>query len=250
VSRTAIGVALAALALPVAGCGGGASGDPVVVSAASSLQSAFTEYADRAGIDARQSFAGSDELAAQIRAGAVPDVYAAADTELPDQLHTDGLVGRPVPFASNRLVLAVPAGSSAVRRLADAGEPGVSLAIGDPQVPIGVYTREVLARLGPAGSKAILANVGSEEPDVAGIVGKLTQGAVDAGFVYATDVAAAGGRLRSIALPDRLQPRVTYAAAVVRGAQHAGAARDFVDGLLHGAGAAALRRAGFGPPPG
>ena len=39
-----------------------------------------------------------------------------------------------------------------------------------------------------AQSEAILANVRSEEPDVAGIIGKLTQGAVDAGFVYVTDV--------------------------------------------------------------
>ena len=40
----------------------------------------------------------------------------------------------------------------------------------------------------PKQSEAILANVRSEEPDVAGITGKLTQGAVDAGFLYASDV--------------------------------------------------------------
>ena len=51
-------------------------------------------------------------------------------------------------------------------------------------MPIGAYTREVLGRLGRAERAAILANVRSNEPDVAGVVGKLTQGAVDAGFVY------------------------------------------------------------------
>ena len=56
-------------------------------------------------------FAGSDELAAQIRQGVKPDVYAAANTTLPDELHADGLVEKPVAFASNTLVLAVPAGS-------------------------------------------------------------------------------------------------------------------------------------------
>ena len=38
--------------------------------------------------------------------------------------------------------------------------------------------------------EAILANVRSNEPDVAGVVGKVAQGAVDAGFVYVTDVRA------------------------------------------------------------
>ena len=41
----------------------------------------------------------------------------------------------------------------------------------------------------------------SNEPDVTGIVGKLTQGAVDAGFVYVTDVNATGGELKAIELP-------------------------------------------------
>ena len=57
--------------------------------------------------------------------------------------------------------------------------------IGAETVPVGAYTRDVLGRL-PAGAREqILANVRSEEPDVRGVVGKLTQGAADAGFVYA-----------------------------------------------------------------
>ena len=41
----------------------------------------------------------------------------------------------------------------------------------------------------------------SNEPDVKGIVGKLTQGAVDAGFVYVTDVNATNGQLQAMELP-------------------------------------------------
>jgi molybdate transport system substrate-binding protein len=96
----------------------------------------------------------------------------------------------------------------------------------------------------------ILDNVRSEEPDVAGIVGKLTQGAVDAGFVYLTDVEATEGELEAIDLGSRLQPSVTYGVAVVDGTEHSEQAHAFVDGLLEGAGRAALRQAGFGPPPG
>ena len=58
----------------------------------------------------RLSFAGSDELAAQIRQGVKPDVYAAANTRLPDELYDEGLLGEPVEFATNELVLAVPEG--------------------------------------------------------------------------------------------------------------------------------------------
>ena len=37
-----------------------------------------------------------------------PDVFASANTKLPDALYRKGLVEKPVVFAANRLVLAVP----------------------------------------------------------------------------------------------------------------------------------------------
>jgi molybdate transport system substrate-binding protein len=241
-------VLIAAGALALAGCGGG--GDrSLTVSAAASLKAALTDYgAGFAEADVRFSFAGSDELAAQIRRGARPDVFAAADASLPEDLHAEGLVDEPVTFAGNRLVLAVPA-DSRIASLADVGERGVSLAIGSEGVPVGAYTLGVLSKLPEAESSAILRNVRSEEPDVAGIVGKLTQGAVDAGFVYVSDVRATGGELKAIALPEPLRPAVAYGVAVVEGARDTEAARAFVDGLLEGAGRRALEAAGFEPPP-
>jgi molybdate transport system substrate-binding protein len=239
----AVSVALLALS----GCGGGGAGGDgqLKVSAAASLKKALPDYQSSASY----SFAGSDELAAQIRAGARPDVFAAANTKLPEALFAAGLVERPVVFAGNRLVLAVPAAASRVRALADLARPGVTIAAGAASVPVGSYTREVLSRLPPAEGKRILANIRSNEPDVAGVVGKLTQGGVDAGFVYVTDVKAAGGRLRAIELPASLQPKVAYAAAVVKGTKHHDAAVKYVAGLVTGDGRAALARAGFDPPP-
>ena len=241
-------IAILALTVSLAGCGtSGSGGDPaLVVSAASSLRNALTDYA--ATFDAaraRLSFGGSDELAAQIRGGSPVDVFAAANTKLPDQLYAEGRVAKPVKFTANRLVLAVPKASATVKSVKDLARPGVKLAIGAATVPIGAYTREVLGGL-PAGERArILANVKSEEPDVAGIVGKLTQGAVDAGFVYATDVDAAGDKLRAISLPRRISPAVIYEAAVVKGTKHPEQAKQFVDGLVSGAGQDYLRKAGF-----
>jgi molybdate transport system substrate-binding protein len=250
---------LTLLAVLAAGCGGGgtttsgATADadgPLSVSAASSLTGAFEQYAPQFDYgQVRFSFAGSDELAAQIRQGVTPDVFASANTSLPDALHTEGLVGAPRVFAANRLVLAVPAAERAIRSLDDLARPGVKLAVGSASVPIGAYTRTVLDRVAAPQRDEILANVRSEEPDVKGIVGKLTQGAVDAGFVYVTDVAATRGALRAIELPAELEPSVAYAAAVVDGAKHPAAAQRFIDGLVHGAGQAALRAAGFAPVP-
>ena len=247
--------ALAALLLltlvVLAGCGSSDDdGGELLVSAATSLKSAFTGYGERfdAG-EAQFSFAGSDELAAQIRSGAKPDVFAAANTKLPEELFAEGLVERPQVFASNRLVLAVPADDAKVARLADLAKAGITIAIGSPGVPIGAYTRKVLDRLPAADRKAILANVRSEEPDVGGISAKLGQRAADAGFLYVTDVAATNGRLKAIELPAKLQPTVAYGVAVVKGAPHRKAARAFVAGLLDGAGADELKTAGFAPPP-
>jgi molybdate transport system substrate-binding protein len=146
-------------------------------------------------------------------------------------------------------VLAVPADSTKVKSLNDLTSPGVKIAIGDEEVPVGSYTRTALDKLPPAQRDAILANVRSEEPDVSGITGKLTQGAVDAGFLYVSDVRATDRTLKAIALPDAVQPAVAYGVAVVKGAKHPQQARAFVDGLVNGAGAQALKAAGFEPPP-
>jgi molybdate transport system substrate-binding protein len=247
--RTLILAALAACMLALAGCGTG--DDTLTVSAAASLKKALTQYGGEfEDARARFSFAGSDELAAQIRKGARPDVFASANTKLPDELYSEGLVERPVTFAGNRLVLAVPASSDAgITSLKDVEKPGTKLAIGSESVPVGSYTRTVLAKLPESESSAILKSVRSEEPDVAGIVGKLTQGAVDAGFVYVSDVRAADGELKAIELPGSLQPTVAYGAAVVKGAKNEDAAKRFVDGLLDGDGKQALDEAGFEPPP-
>jgi molybdate transport system substrate-binding protein len=247
--RTMIPALITACVLALAGCG--SSDDTLTVSAAASLKKALTQYgSDFQDAKARFSFAGSDELAAQIRKGAKPDVFASANTKLPDELYKEGLVERPVTFAGNRLVLAVPASSDAkIASLNDIRKPGTSLAIGSESVPVGSYTRTVLAKLPESESSAIMKNVRSEEPDVAGIVGKLTQGAVDAGFVYISDVRATDGRLKAIELPDSLQPTVAYGVAVVKDAKHADAAKKFVDGLLDGDGKQALDDAGFEPPP-
>lgn len=241
-------LALFAFFLSLGGCGGGGDDPTLTVLAASSLTEALGRYAGEfRGAEVRTSFAGSDQLAAQIRQGAPADVFASADTEYPRELYREGLVEKPRVFARNRLVL-VSAKGSDVSSLAGLAAPGVKIAIGDSSVPVGEYTRVVLARL-PAGEhRGILANVRSEEPEVSSVIAKVIDGAADAGFVYVTDAKAARGEVQVVRLPERLQPEVAYAAAVVRGGSHLAAARRYLAGLLGGSGAADLRRDGFLAP--
>ena len=84
--------------------------------------------------------------------------------------------------------------------------------------------------------------------DLAGEIAQRPKAALaaDAGFVYVTDVDAAGERLMAVRLPAALEPDVRYAAGIVKGAKQPEEAREFVDGLANGRCADALARAGFG----
>ena len=228
------------------GCGGNAepeakpsSGGALTVYAAASLTDVFPS------IDAngRYSFGGSDELAAQIREGAPADVYAAASSKYPQELYDEGLVEKPLTFASNRLVVIVPkdnpAGIEAVR---DVRRPGTKLVVAAEAVPVGDYTRTVLSDLG---LEEALGNVVSNEDDVKGVVAKVSIGEADAGFVYATDAAATGDDVRVVELPERSQPPIEYQIAVVKGSDKTEAAEAFVQKVLGQEGREALTAAGF-----
>lgn len=234
----------AVLLLASCGDGGGESGErELIVYAASSLTDVFQ------GLDSNAvfNFAGSDELATQIREGAEADVYAAASPKYPDELYEeDGLLEQPAIFATNRLVLIVPKDNRArIRSLADLDRKGIKLVVGAQGVPIGDYTREVLAK---AGKRPILGRVVSEEEDVKGVVAKVALGEADAGFVYATDAKAAGDDIRAIELADEIQVPITYPVAVVAATKRREEAREFVELLLSDMGRRALQDAGFGLP--
>ena len=109
---------------------------------------------------------------------------------------------KPVAFATNSLVIIVPRSNPAkIKTVYDlAKRPNLKLVVAGPKVPIGLYTREVLKRLGLL---RVLKKTVSLEPDVKGIVGKVALGEADAGFVYLTDVAPVASRARAIRIPDQ-----------------------------------------------
>jgi molybdate transport system substrate-binding protein len=233
-----IGITLAVL---TTACGGSPSSDePLDVYAAASLAEVFPQI----DAEARFSFAGSDELATQIREGAPADVYAAASSKYPQELFAEELVEEPVTFASNRLVLLVPRGNpAAIESIEDVLQPGTRLVIAAEGVPAGDYTRTILETLGLS---AALDNVVSNEDDVKGVAGKVALGEADAGFVYATDVTPVADRVFAIELPDGSQPPIEYQVAVVAASDDEDAARAFVEKLLADEGRSVLEAAGFG----
>ena len=238
-----LAVAVTAAILLGAGWTSTRTDDPVTVYAAASL----TESLPRIAPSARFQFAGSNQLALQIRQGAPADVFASASPLYTQQLYREGLVERPRAFATNSLVLAVPKRNPAgIRSVYDlAKRPKLKLVVAGTKVPVGLYTREVLKRLQLL---RVLRMAVSQEPDVKGIIGKLALGEADAGFVYATDVRAAGGRLVAIPLPRRSQPTIRYEVAVVNSSKNRAGAFELIADLLGADGGRELARAGFGLP--
>jgi len=237
--RRLLAVAALALALP----GTLTAGTPLTVFAASSL----TEVFPRVDHSPRYSFAGSDQLALQIRQGAPVDVYASASPKYAELLYRDGFVRRPVVFATNTLVVLLPRSNAAgIHTVYDLRRPGLKVVVGDPTVPVGSYTRQILDALGI--STEVLKNVVSEETDVKSIVAKVALGEADAGFVYRTDAKPVATRTRTVAVPGWAQPPIRYELAVVRASSHQKAARAFVQKVLSKRGRLTLARAGFGLP--
>ena len=218
-----------------------AAGDPITVFAAASLTQVFPRI-DRAP---RYSFAGSDQLALQLQQGAPADVYAAASPKYPELLYRNGLLRKPVVFATNRLIVIVPRANPAhISSVYDLRRSGVKVVIGDKSVPIGAYTRQLLDTLGI--SADVMKNVVSQETDVNGIVTKVALGEADAGFVYRTDARPVAKQVKDVALPAWAQPPVRYELAVVGASAHQAAARSFVQRVLSRRGRLLLQRAGFG----
>jgi len=234
-----LAIALAALALPAAVSGG----TPITVFAAASLTQVFP----RIDSSQRYSFAGSDQLALQIRQGAPADVFASASPRYTELAYRDGVVLKPVVFATNKLIVLVPRGNPAgIHSVYDLRRPGVKIVIGDRTVPIGTYTRQILDALGITAD--VTKNVVSEETDVKGIVAKIALGEADAGLVYLTDAKAVARETRTITLPDWAQPPVRYEVAVVSSSSHRAAARAFIAKVTSKRGRHLLAQAGFGLP--
>jgi molybdate transport system substrate-binding protein len=211
----------------------------LTVFAAASLTDVFPKIDPRG----RYSFGGSNTLYAQIQQGLPADVFASANTKLPWQLHNQGLVTRPVVFTANRLVIVVAPGDPlGIRGVRDLERPGLKIVMAAAGVPVGDYTRTLLAKLGLSD---LVGKAVSQETDVREVLAKVVLGEADAGFVYATDAKTVKGKVAVLHMPPSSQPKVLYAAAAVKSSKHLAAAKAWVKQLLSKPAQKKLLAAGF-----
>jgi molybdate transport system substrate-binding protein len=222
--------------------------DALRIFAAGSLRPAFDTLAAASPVPLALSYANARVLAERIAAGAGADVFASASAEHPELLHAEGLVDVPRPFATNRLVVAVPA-ASAARDAGVLAAPGARVVIEVAGIPLGDYTRLMLLRMRAGFAERVMANVVAEEQLVDDVAARLLAGDCDAGVLYATDVAARAPRLRAVEIPQAARVAVTLVACATASSADPARAAAWVAALAAPAAQAVLRGAGFGPVP-
>ncbi len=244
----------------VAACGGSTSTGSVTATPSAGLSGSLTVFAaasltealtdDRTklaavnpGLSLTFSFAGSQQLVAQIESGAPADVVATADETSMGRLVAANLVDTPQAFATNLLEIAVaPGNPKGVRGLSDLSRPDLRVVLEDPSVPAGKYGRQALDR------QATRVNPVSLELDVKSELAKVETGEADAGIVYVTDIRSAGGKVSGVPIPADQNVIATYPVAVVRATARRGLAQAFVEQLFGGTGRQALLARGFLAP--
>lgn len=254
--RPVVAATLAGLLLVTTSCttGSAASGQPAEpdelrVLAAASLTDAFTELAevfesDHPGVQVSLAFDSSATLAEQVTQGAPADVLATADARTMQRV-TDavGTATEPQAFASNRVVLVVPAANPAgIDGFAALDGEAVDYLVCVESAPCGALARQALD------AADITADPASEEVDVRAVLTKVALGEADAGIVYASDAVAAGAAVRTLSVPASAELVTPYPVAALAEARAPDLAADWVDLLLSVEGQRVLRGSGFGAP--
>ncbi|MFJ3515982.1 molybdate ABC transporter substrate-binding protein [Streptomyces sp. NPDC090131] len=252
--RTAAAALTAALLVPLAACGknedkpaAGAKATPKAVNltvlAASSLTDVFkaagAEYEKtHPGTKVTFSFAGSQELAAQVKQGAPADALVTADTKTMDGLKTE--TGDATIIAKNRLVIAAgKANPFKIDELKDLADTKIKVVLAAPEVPVGRYSKQILD------AQKIEVKPVSQEPNVRAVLSKVELGEADAGLVYKTDSAKSGDKVVTVEIPDDQNAVASYPAATLKQSKNAEDAAVFVTWLSSPEAQKILQDAGF-----
>jgi molybdate transport system substrate-binding protein len=225
----------------------------LLVSAAASLTESFKEIgksfaARNPGVKVRFNFAATGPLLQQIAQGAPVDVFASADQESMDKAEKGGLIlpGSRVDFVGNSLVLIAPVNMPVVTGLADLKSARVQkIAMGNPDsVPVGRYTKAALEKQGLWAALAPKCVMGISVKQALEYV---MRGEVEAGFVYATDGAAAKDKVRIVAqIPTH--KAIVYPVAVVAASTNKEKGQVFIQYLRSPEAQAIFAKHGFIKP--
>jgi molybdate transport system substrate-binding protein len=256
--RRTVTIALTAAALALTGCASGAespapaatddaaesslSGE-LTVYAAASLSTAFDEIGDaftaeNPDVEVSVVYDGSSTLVTQLLEGAPADVFASADEANMQKL--EDAAADPTLFASNTLVIAVPADNpGGVKTLDDLTD--VTTVLCAPEVPCGAASATLLS------NASVTVDAASLEQNVTAVLTKVAASEADAGLVYATDVI--GRDDVEVIVPDGADEVVNhYPIAALAEAPNSAAAEAFVAFVLSDEGQQILADLGFGAP--
>ncbi|MFF6831998.1 molybdate ABC transporter substrate-binding protein [Streptomyces sp. NPDC012438] len=187
------------------------------------------------------SFAGSQELVAQVSQGSPADVLVTADTKSMDKARAD--TGAPAVIAENRLVIATGEGNPhGIDDLKDLADTKLKVVLAAPEVPAGKYSEQILDK------QKITVKPVSQEPNVRAVLGKVELGEADAGLVYRTDAESAKDKVDAVEIPHGQNAVAQYPAATLKESKNAGAAAAFVAWLSSPEGQKILQDAGFQKP--
>ena len=231
----------------------------VAVFSASSLTDAFREIGEvfqkaNPGSRVAFNFGASTQLRTQLEQGARGDVFATANQAEMDKARQAGLIGGvDRTFARNRLAVIFPRSNPGnIMALKDMAKPGLKFVSAAPEVPIGVYTQEMLDRMtrdagfGADFRDRVNANIVSREPNVRQVVTKIALGEADFGVVYSSDVTPdMAERVTKFDVPDSYNTLAAYPIAAVMNAANAAGAEAFVSFVQSSDGQALMEKWGF-----
>ena len=221
------------------------------VFAAASLTDALKEiavdYEKKTGDKLQFNFAASSVLARQIEEGAPADLFFSADEAKMDALDQKGLLvaGTRKSLLSNTLVIVVPSDSTLVLKSAQAlTAPEIKkIALGEPKsVPVGVYTKEYLEKLGVW--EQVSAKIVPTE-NVRASLAAVESGNVEAGIVYKTDALISKKVKVAFEVPVAEGPAISYPAALVKDSKVPAEAKALLEYLQSQPAATVFTKFGF-----
>ena len=228
----------------------------LTVFADTSLGNAFAQMganvqAGHPGLVVNIHFGDAQSLRKQIEQGEQADVFASADQAEMDTLIAGKFVDAQTAsvFLVNQLVVILPATNPAnISSLQELSKPGIRLVLAANESTLGKYSQQVLDKLdkvfGAGYKDGVLKNVISYEQDASQVLESVRLGKADAGFVYASDLAAPP-QLQSIKIPSESNVIPKYLLAALTKTANPDLAHIFIEYVLSSRGEAVLQKWGF-----
>ncbi len=270
IKRKCLSFLLFLLLLTLPGCAGSSKGPvELTVFAAASMTETLTEIAEQyksvaPDVTILFNFDSSGTLKTQIEEGADCDLFISAAPKqmnaLDGTLDADGgnekgldliLPDTRVDLLENKVTLAVPDGNpkglESFDDLAQGLKDGsVLLAMGNEDVPVGQYTRKIFDFYGLSEEELAANGTLTYGSNVKEVTTQVSEGAVDAGVIYATDAFSAGLTVADTATA-KMCGQVIYPAAVLKNTKQEEAAKAFLDYLKTPEASAVFEKVGFTP---